>query len=924
MHQSRIRRRWIALLFLVCATIAFTNASTLAQTNAIQLPNGVQRVTSVEGITEYRLANGLRVLLFPDPSKQTITVNITYLVGSKHENYGETGMAHLLEHLVFKGTPKHPNIPQELNEHGARFNGSTWFDRTNYFETFAATEENLKWALDLEADRMINSYIAKKDLDSEMTVVRNEFEMGENSPTRVLFERVMASSYLWHNYGKTPIGAKSDLENVPIDRLQAFFKRHYQPDNAVLLIAGKFDEGKTLQLVHQYFAPIPKPTREIPKLYTLDPTQDGERSVTVRRVGDTQVVMTAYHTPAGSHPDAAAIAILSQVIGDTPSGRLHKALVETKKASGVFSENLSLAEPGLFFVGAEVRTESSLDAAKDTVLQIVEEIGKNPITKEEVERARAQILKQIELNLNSSDRVGLELSEWICMGDWRLLFVNRDRLRKVTAEDVQRVATSYLKQSNRTLGLFVPTQKPDRAEIPATPDVLALVKDYKGDAVIAAGEAFDPSPSNIESRTVRGATPGGIKTAFLTKKTRGNVVVARLTLHLGDEKSLMNRATPGSLAGDMLMRGTKNKTRQQIQDEFDKLKARAYVGGSPTSAVATIETTRQNLPAVLKLVAEILREPVFPENEFEQLRQEQLAAIEQDRSEPQSIAEIAFRQHIAPYPKGHVNYPSTPEEDVAELKAVKLDEVKKFYADFYGANNGEFAAVGDFDEKEVAKLLNDLFGDWKSKMPFARIPSPFKDIPALNKSLNAPDKANAFFIAGLNLNLRDDDPDYPALVLGNYMFGGADMNSRLANRIRQKEGLSYGVGSMLNAGTIDKSGRFQALAIYAPQNRDKLEAAFKEEVAKMLKEGFTEEEIKAAKTGWLQARQVSRAQDNELVGKLNSYLYLNRTLAWDAELDKKVAALTAEQIHAAMRKFIDPNKITIIKAGDFAKSTASK
>ncbi|MXZ35514.1 MAG: insulinase family protein, partial [Acidobacteria bacterium] len=208
----------------------------------------MERVTSVEGITEYRLDNGLRVLLFPDPSKPTITVNITYLVGSLHESYGETGMAHLLEHLVFKGTPRHPNIPQELTEHGARPNGTTWFDRTNYFETFRATDKNLDWALDLEADRMINSFIAKKDLDSEMTVVRNEFERGENNPFRILMQRSLASAFLWHNYGKSTIGARSDIENVSIDRLKAFYRKYYQPDNAVLLVAGKFEVASTLAL----------------------------------------------------------------------------------------------------------------------------------------------------------------------------------------------------------------------------------------------------------------------------------------------------------------------------------------------------------------------------------------------------------------------------------------------------------------------------------------------------------------------------------------------------------------------------------------------------------------------------------------------------------------------------------------------------
>lgn len=903
--------RWCVLM---TALLLFT-FSVAAQTAP---PAGVERVTSVEGITEYRLKNGLRILLFPDQSKQTMTVNITYLVGSKHENYGETGMAHLLEHMVFKGTPKHTNIPQELTEHGARPNGSTWYDRTNYYETFAASEENLKWALDLEADRMINSFIAKKDLDSEMTVVRNEYEMGENDPGGILSERVFSTAYLWHNYGKSTIGARADIENVPIERLQAFFHKYYQPDNAVLLVAGKIDEGKTLALINQYFAGIPRPDRILPKIYTEEPTQDGERAVTVRRVGDVQIVMAGYHVPGSSHPDAAAASVLMQVLSDQPSGRLHKALVETKKAAGVFSFPFIFGEPSLLLVGAQLRQEQALDEAQKILLDVVEQIVKTPVTKEEVERARGNLLKDIELKLNSSEDIGIELSEWIGYGDWRLLFVNRDRLRKLTAEDVQRVAAAYLKQSNRTLGLFIPTPKPDRAEVPANPDVLALVKDYKGDAKIAEGEAFEPTPANIESRAIRAAA-GGIKYTLVPKKTRGNTVVANLVLHFGDEKSLMNRDTAADLAGSMLMRGTAKHTRQQIKDEFDRLKARVAIGGGGTSANVNIETTRENLLAVLKLVAEILREPSFPATEFEQLKQEELAGIEEQRSEPQSVAIIALQRHIRPYPKGHVNYVSTPEEAIADLKAATLDDAKRFYADFYGAQNGELAVVGDFDEKEVAKLTSDLFGGWKSKMPYTRIANSFKDVTAINQNLETPDKANAFFVAGLNLNLRDDDPDLPALTLGNYMFGEGVLNSRLMVRIRQKEGLSYGVGSQLQVGALDKAGAFLAYAIYAPQNRDKLEKAFKEELERALKDGFTAEEIAAAKKGWLQSREVSRAQDAELAGKLLGYTFINRTLAWDAEYEKKVLALTPEQITAAMRKHIDPAKVSIIKAGDFAK-----
>ncbi len=857
------------------------------------------------------------VLSMIDPTKQTITVNVTYLVGSMDENYGETGMAHLLEHVLFLGSKNHPTPRQEFTERGARWNGSTWLDRTNYYETLPAAEGNLEWALGLEADRMVNCFVDKKDLDREMTVVRNEFEMGENNPTRVLIQRMVSTAYLWHNYGHSTIGARSDLENVPIEKLQAFYKMYYQPDNAVLLIAGKFEEANALDLVSKAFGPIPKPARVIPKLYTEEPIQDGERTVTLRRVGDVQMVAACYHVPAGSHQDFAALDVMSYILGDTPSGRLYKALVETKKATSVYSFNFQNQEPGVGLFGAEVPKDAPLDAAREAMLQTMNTFPGQPPTQEEVDRAKTAMLKEIDLTLNSSDRVGLELSEWIAMGDWRLFFLHRDRLRTVTPEDVKKVAAAYLKPSNMTLGEFIPTGKPERAEIPPTPDVAEMLKDYTGDAVLAAGEAFDPSPDNIESRLKR-TDASGLKMALLSKKTRGGKVVARLTLRYGDEKSLMNRSTAGDLAGQMLMRGTTKHTRQQIHDEFDKLKARAAVVGDATQAGASIETTQENLPAVLKLVVEILREPSFPPTEFELLTKEQITALEEQRSEPDSIAEIAYSRHMNPYPKGDVRYEMTIDESIGAVKATTLDDVKKFYKDFYGASNTEFTVVGDFDEAEISQLMTGLLGNWKSPMPYTRVPGVYHNVPPLDQKLETPDKANAVFLAGINLSIRDDDPDYPALVMGNYMLGGAS-NSRLRTRIRTKEGISYSVGSQLSASPLDKDGTFEAFAIYAPENLSRLLAAFNEEMNLALKDGFTPDELKLARTGYLQAREVSRAQDNELASRLTTYLFLDRTLQWDSEFEQKIGALTPEQIVDAMRRFIDPSKLTIIEAGDFAK-----
>jgi zinc protease len=906
---------------LTSALLAGTLTLSTAQDKAVAaLPEGVTKGSSVEGITEYNLKNGLKVLLFPDPSKPTITVNITYLVGSRHEGLGETGMAHLLEHMVFKGSTKHTNIPQELTSHGARPNGTTWLDRTNYFETFAATDENLKWALDLESDRMVNSFIKKEDLATEFSVVRNEFEMRENSPQNVLNERVVSSAYLWHNYGKSTIGNRSDLEKVPIENLQAFYKKYYQPDNAVLVVAGKIDEPKVLALVNQYFSPIPRPTRVLQPTYSIEPIQDGERSVTLRRVGDTKVVSALYHIMPSSHPDYPVMDVLIDLLSDEPSGRLYKSLIETKKASQEYGYSFMTKDPGYAYFAAELLKEKSLDEAKAALLGTLDSVTVKPPTKDEVERAKAKILKDVEISFKDVERLGRTLSEYIATGDWRLLFLYRDALEKVTPADVQRVAAYYLKPSNRTVGEFLPEATPNRVEVPEAPNVDGLVKNYKGRAAIASGEAFDPSPANIDGRTRRVEQPNTIELALLPKSTRGNEVNARLTLRYGDVNSLKNKSAISVFTASMLDKGTTTRSRQQIKDEFDKLKAQVNVFGGGNQVNVMIKTTKENLPAVLRIVGDVLKHPAFDANEFEKLKQEQLAQIESQRSEPQSLAFTAFQRQMNPYPKDDVRYTSTPDEDVADVKALKLDELKQFHKDFYGAQSATMSIVGDFDEAPVRKVITDEFGTWKAKKPFSRLVTPYNDIKPTPQAIEAPDKANAFMVAGVNLPLRDDDPDYPALMLGNYMLGGGFLNSRLALRIRQKEGISYGVGSQLQANPLDKTGVFMTYAIYNPENAERLEKAFREELDKVAKDGFTADEIKAARSGLLQSRMVGRAQDPGLAGTLNNYLYLNRTMNWDADFEKKIEALTPEQVNAAMKKHIDPSKISIIKAGDFAKA----
>ncbi len=717
-----------------------------------------------------------------------------------------------------------------------------------------------------------------------------------------------------------PIGARSDIEHVPIDKLQAFYRNYYQPDNAVLVLAGNFDEAKTLGWIQERFGAIPRPARKLSPTYTEEPAQDGEREVVLRRTGDTQAVMVAYHIPAGPHPDFAALEVLEQILDGQPAGRLYKALVETKKAISIAGDTYQLHDPGLAVYSAQFRKDVSLADAGKTLLAAIDGVVKEPPSIEEVDRARTRLLKNIELELNNSQSIGIALSEWASMGDWRLLFLDRDRIGRVTPEDVARVAKLYLEESNRTLGRFIPAAQPERAEIPPTPDVASMLKDYKGRVAIEDGEAFDPTPANIDARTVRVTLPNGMKLALLSKKTRGATVAAILTMHYGDEKSLFGKDAAATFTAAMLMRGTRKHTRQQLQDELDKLKAQMSAGGSAGGGVTlSINTVRAGLEGALRLAAEVLREPAFPEADLEQLRQSNIGRIEGQRGEPQTLVVNTMNRHLSPYPAGDPRAITTFDEAIDGMKKLALDEVKKFHADFYGTSNAELAVVGDFDAAEVQKLAAELLGNWKSAARYAPLERTWKKLDAIHESIETPDKANAFFEAGMTMKLNEADPDYPALLFANTMIGGGS-RSHLFLRIREKEGLSYAVRSVFQAGVTDQFGQFLAVAISNPQNTSKVEAAFKDEMGKLLTDGFAADEVDVAKQALLQEEQARRSEDGFLARRLALQAQYGWTMARDAELDRKIAALSAADVNAALKRHVDMAAMSYVEGGDFKKA----
>ena len=890
-----------------------------APKSPVALPAGVTFVTEVEGIREYRLANGLQVLLFPDTSKTTFTLNVTYLVGSRMENYGETGMAHLLEHMLFKGTPTSGNVMEALGKRGANFNGTTSDDRTNYYETMTNTGDNLAWAMKMEADRMVNSKVAAEDLKTEMTVVRNEFEAGENSPFMLLYKQVRSVAFDWHNYGNVTIGNRSDVENVPIANLQAFYKQYYQPDNAVLTLAGNFDEAAALKMVATDFGKIAKPTRTLPAQYTVETPQDGERSVTVRRVGDQQLLLAAYHLPSVRHPDAPALLVLDQILSDEPSGRLYKALVQTKQATEVGSLTDAKTDPNLMMYVAVLGKDDNAAAAQATLLKTLEDAGKTPFTQEDVTRVRNRVISSFDQMLAKPEAVGLNLSEYIAAGDWRLLFKLRDDLAKVTPADVQRVASTYLKPSNRTLGLFVPTAQPDRVAITPAPSAAELLKGYVGKAALSAGETIAPEPAALEARTQR-LEIAGAKVALLPKKTRGERIELVLNLDFGNPDTARTGRDAADFIAPLLTRGSAGLTRQQLADQLEAMKTELSVSGSATGASIHLSTDRAHLSDALGLLRKVLREPVFPQAEFDEIKKSELDGLEAGRNEPQSVASLALSRAFMPAgaKRGDLTYVPTLDEGIADTKAVTLQQVKDYYAKVWGAAQAQVAVVGDFDPATIKAALPDILGGFKSGVKYERVVFPLVTPKAQDIVLNVPDKANAIYLSRLSFPLRDDSPDYAALVVAMRVFGSGT-DTRLFTRLRQQDGLSYGVGGSVSVSSLDPLGRYTSYAIFNPNVTDKVATAMREELARAIKDGFTAQEIENAKAALLQEARVARSSDSSVAGSLARQLFLNRTYAFSADFDKKLSAVTPEMARAALAKYVNPAGLVTVRAGTFGK-----
>lgn len=910
---------WVLMAGLASAQAPAPKAQrAAAQPAAVaSLPTAVRELG---GIEEYRLPNGLQILLFPDATQTTTTVNITYRVGSRHEAPGEYGMAHLLEHMLFKGTPRHRDIAGAMAQRGVRFNGTTTVDRTNYFASFNANPETLAFLLDLEADRMVNSRVAKADLDTEMTVVRNEFERGENQPFAVLAQRVNAAAYAWHPYGHATIGPKSDIENVPIEKLQAFYKRFYRPDSATLLIAGDFDKPATLALIGKAFGALPRAAAPLPQPYTVEPAQDGERSVVVRRVGGQPILLANYHVPAVTHPDTPALIVYGLMMSLQPSGLLYRELVEPKLAVAAGIGGVGGVDPGTVSAYAALPPGGDLNRVEALLLDLAEGRGAQPLEESELARVREIAVNSYRQQMKNPEALIQQISGLIAAGDWRLLFQLMEDIPKVTLADVERVRRAYFRPANRTLGRYLPAERVERVEIPAAPPLEQRLAELKGPPTVEAGEPLEPVPAVLESRMARQTLPSGIGLHTLRKQTRGNSVALMLSLRWGERDTTFARKGTG-LIGPLMNEGSASYSKQQLQDALIKLRASLNVSSHDQGATVFLNAERDTLLPALRILADVLRQPLLPQDAFDREIKAGLAGIEASRQEPAVLRQEATRGHYNQargVRLGQPDYVMGVDERIANLKATTLADVQRFYADYWSANEAQVSVAGALPDGLAAEI-ELLFGDWKKPAAprFVRHIPQHVAVPPARFDAIARDKANAIVRLHETLPLNSEDPDAAALELAVHIFGGGGLESRLSERVRQKEGLTYGISASLNASFWGNDGGLAIQASYAPDKRERVIAVIQQELERMSAEGITAAELARARRDLLESRKQSRVDIVALAAALGGLAERAQTWAAVQKDDDALAAVTVEQANAAWRRHVRPDRFVISTAGDF-------
>lgn len=866
---------------------------------------GFEYVKESGGIKEYKMtSNNLRVLLKKDKSAPVATFMVTYEVGSRNEAIGYTGSTHLLEHLMFKGsrkfnTTKGNSVFQTLQSLGARMNATTWLDRTNYFAVLPS--EHLESLIEIEADRMRNAWIKEEDRRSEMTVVRNEFERGQNSPSGVLDEHIWATAYHAHPYHHSTIGWKEDIENVSIERLKEFYDTFYWPNNATAIAIGDFEEKDALAMIKKHFGKIRKSTKPIPEVYTAEPEQEGIRTVTLKRAGQQGIVGVAHKTPSATNKDAAAFMVLSSILSSGKNSRFYKNITDKGLTTSIYIWDSLFKDPGLFTVYANLSPDVKHKTVESLIIQEYEKIKTDGVTEAEVKKAQAQLVAAMKFSQDGSYAIASGLNEAIASGDWTLYTTYSEKIKNVTKEDVQRVVVEYFKEDLSTVGYFIPKNKGTQGEraITSAKELEKIKKKY-----ITGVEEESLSSKIVQSEPISGVR--------LFSLERGSGVVTMQGSFLGGDVYSNENRRVSDMVASMLDQGTKNMSKFEISEKLESVGARLNFFNGQARVGFSGKFLEEDTEMVFEIMADQIKNPLFSEQELEKVKKRAIAGYK--RSKESTRGNAMNNMLEAFYGKDHQNSPTNPDQAIEDIKNITAQNLEEYHRKNYGTGSMVIVVVGDIKHQELEKMVKEGFGGWKKSPLNTKQEERVASKKAGKVYLTMQDKTSTDFLVGTALEIDRYHPDYLPLYLGTHTLGG-NFSARLMQTVRVKEGLTYGINSSLSGFGNGNDGYWMVGGTFAPQLLSKGESSTLREIKLWLEKGITQKELDVTKSTLTGGFQVGFDTTGGLASGILSAVVTHNSLEYLDSYPEQVKKITLDQVNEAIKKYITLDGLYRVAAG---------
>ncbi|MBD2237548.1 insulinase family protein [Aulosira sp. FACHB-113] len=870
-----------------------------------------------DNVRKTLLENGLTVLTKEVHTAPVVTVQVWYRVGSRNEEPGVNGIAHQLEHMMFKGTKNRPiQFGRLFSALGSDSNAFTSYDQTAYYGT--AERNKLKSLLVLEADRMQNAVIDTEQLASEKRVVISELQGYENSPEYRLNRAVMGAAFPNHAYGLPVGGTKADVEKFTVEQVQQYYREFYTPDNAILVIVGDFQTESTLETVKEIFGKLPKSQESrVGETRLIASVQQStvNSPIVLREPGAGKLLQVVYPLPDVNHPDVPALEVMDYILTEGRNSRLYQALVESGLANDITAYVSSLRESGWYELSVTAAPRQNLAKIDSVLNKTIANLVKTGVTAEEVNRAKNQVEASAILSNRDLTNLAIQLgNDETTTGDYRYTERYLAGVREVKPADVIAVVNKYLKPELRIVGWFEPSQKQTKA-LTTKIQYAQTTEKFSPGSPVAPQEVIKYLPpvdevTYLSTRELpqQFTLANGLRLLLLPDKSTPTVTLSGY-INAGMEFDPEDKAGLASLVADNLMNGTKTQNFLAIAKALEErgvgLDFEAYREGVRIEG----ESLAGDLPVLVKTLADVVRNSTFPATELELDRQQALTNLKLDLDDPDEVAIRTFAQSI--YPKNHPLHTYPTEKS---LQRIKRQDVIAFKTKYYRPDTTVLALVGDFDPTKVRSLIEAEFGGWKvsgepPKLKYPPVPMPEK-IVRVNSVL--PGKVQAITYMGYTGINRQDPRFYAASVL-NQILGGDTLSSRLGAEVRDRQGLTYGIYSYFKVGK--NAGTFWIEMQTSPEDTSKAIASTHEQLKQIHQYGVSASELEAAKQNLISNYNVSLANPEELAKRIlmNQVYGLNEVEL--RSFSNKIHQVTLSEVNQAARELLHPDKIVVVTAG---------